>query len=163
MIRIIEVFEPDEKSRICDEILRALPDWFGIEASIVDYIEQVKAMLFYAAFSDNKTIGFAAIKNHNPFTSEIYVMGLLEEYHRQRIGRRLIETCEEYCRENRMEFLTVKTLDASRENESYERTRLFYQAVGFRPLEVFPLLWDEYNPCLFMAKRVAEQTGAEGV
>ena len=53
-----------------------------------------------------------------------------------------------------MEYLTVKTLDESRECSSYEKTRLFYLKAGFKPLEVFPMLWDEYNPCLFMAKYI---------
>lgn len=31
--------------------------------------------------------------------------------------------------------------------EDYDKTNLFYQALGFNELEVFPLLWDEANPC----------------
>jgi GNAT superfamily N-acetyltransferase len=81
-------------------------------------------------------------------------MGVLSEYHRKGVGRRLIEQCESYCKENNVEFLTVKTLDESRECEGYLKTRMFYEGMGFRPLEVFPLLWDADNPCLFMAKYV---------
>ncbi|MEN6523457.1 MAG: N-acetyltransferase, partial [Anaerolineaceae bacterium] len=47
-----------------------------------------------------------------------------------------------------------KTLDASRCCEEYDRTRAFYEAMGFRPLEVFPELWDKDNPCLLMVKRL---------
>ena len=81
-------------------------------------------------------------------------MGVLQEYHRRGVGKLLINVCEKYCIDNKIEFLTVKTLDASRESESYKKTRLFYQNIGFKPLEVFPLLWDENNPCLFMAKYI---------
>jgi len=154
MIDIREVALSSEKSNICSDILRALPNWFGIESSIVDYVNAAQYMPFYAAYDDAKPVGFVAIKRHNLFTAEVYVMGVLEEYHRSGIGRKLIEVCENYCRENRMEFLTVKTLDESREDEGYERTRAFYLSVGCRPLEVFLLLWDESNPCLFMAKTV---------
>lgn len=147
-----EVNKENEKSKICNDILRALPSWFGIEASIVDYVEQVKQMPFYAAFDCGIPIGFVAIKKHNVYTAEVCVMGVLNEYHRQGIGKNLIKCCDDYCRDNRIEFLTVKTLDKSRESKSYEKTRLFYQSVGFKPLEVFPLLWDKANPCLFMAK-----------
>jgi len=149
-----EIFEPGEKSSICNKILRALTDWFGVEASIVDYVEQVRSMPFYAAFDDTRPIGFVALNVHNTFTAEICVMGILKEHHRQGIGEKLIERCQVYCRENGMEFLTVKTLDESAESDSYRKTRLFYQAMGFRPLEVFPLFWDKDNPCLFMAKGV---------
>ena len=154
MIDIKEISSPEDKSSICNNILRALPDWFGIESSIVDYVEQVKAMPFYAAFNENKIIGFVALKIHNRYTSEICVMGVLQEYHRKGVGRMLVESCEKHCKNNSTEFLTVKTLDESRECEDYRKTRLFYESMGFRPLEVFPLLWDEDNPCLFLAKSV---------
>ena len=152
MVDIRDVFRSDEKSSICSSVLRALPSWFGIESSIVDYTNDVQPMPFYAAFDGDKPVGFVAIKRHNNDTAEVYVMGILKDYHRKGIGRKLVELCEKYCIDNKMAFLTVKTLDESRESKSYEKTRLFYLSVGFKPLEVFPLLWDESNPCLFMAK-----------
>ncbi|MDR2569470.1 MAG: GNAT family N-acetyltransferase [Oscillospiraceae bacterium] len=154
MIGIREIFELDTKSCICNEILRALPSWFGIEASIVDYVEQVRTMPFYAAFDDDMVVGFVALKIHNAFTAEICVMGVLQKYHRQGVGKQLIESCERYCKTNKMEYLTVKTLDESRESNSYKKTRFFYMSMGFKPLEVFPLHWDEDNPCLFMVKHI---------
>jgi len=149
-----EIKNENDKSSICNNILRALPNWFGVEASIVDYVEQVKVMPFYAVFDNENAIGFVAIKIHNPYTAEVCVMGVLKEYHRQGAGKQLIKACEKYCFDNKIEFLTVKTLDASRESKSYNKTRLFYQNMGFKPLEVFPLLWDENNPCLFMVKYI---------
>lgn len=152
MTGIQEITLSEEKAYICNTILRALPDWFGIESAIVAYVEEVQSMPFFAAFDDDKLVGFIAIKKHNPYTYEVYVMGVLQEYHRHGVGKKLIQFCESFCRDNEAEYLTVKTLDESRENESYEKTRQFYLAMGFRPLEVFPLLWDKENPCLFMAK-----------
>ena len=133
-----------------------MPAWFGVESSIVDYVEQVQTMPFYAAYNNDVVIGFVAIKVHNQYTSEICVMGILKEFHRKGIGKSLIKYCEDYCKKNKMEFLTVKTLDVSRESKSYEKTRLFYQMNGFKPLEVFPLLWDKDNPCLFLAKHIEQ-------
>ena len=152
MVEAKEVYNPDEKSTICNDTLRALPNWFGVESSIVGYTKQVKTQPFFAAFENGKAVGFVAIKVHNPSTSEVCVMGILKDYHRQGIGKKLIECCVEYCKENKMEFLTVKTLDESKKDANYEKTRLFYLAAGFRPIEVFPLFWDENNPCLLMAK-----------
>ena len=154
MIEVRAVFDSGVKSDICNNILRALPNWFGMESGIIDYVSQVRALPVYAAFDGGQEIGFVAVKVHSAYTVEVCVMGVLQEYHRQGIGKALIERCEGYCTENAMEFLTVKTLDESRASRSYEKTRLFYLAMGFRPLEVFPLLWDENNPCLFMAKYV---------
>ena len=154
MIEINEIFEADKKSGICNDILRALPNWFGVEASIVDYVEKVRTMPFYTAFDSGRAVGFVAVKVHNPHTSEVCVMGILKEFHRQGIGKMLVECAERYCKENDMEFLTVKTLDVSGESESYDKTRLFYRAMGFKPLEIFPMFWDEDNPCLFMVKKL---------
>jgi len=152
MIDVREILSERRKASICNDILRALPEWFGIEASIVDYVDKVQLMPFYAAYINEIPVGFVAIKVHNTFTAEVYVMGVLKEHHRKGIGEALIKSCDEYCNEHRIEYLTVKTLDSSREDEGYSKTRVFYLSMGFRPLEVFPLLWDEDNPCLFMAK-----------
>ena len=152
MIEIKEIHCAKEKAHICDEILRGLPAWFGIEASIVDYTNQVQSLPFYGAFDGEKPVGFVAVKEHTPAAAEICVMGILEDYHRRGIGKQLIVCSEAYCRERGMSFLTVKTLDASRTCESYGKTRAFYLSAGFLPLEVFPLLWDAENPCLFLAK-----------
>ena len=156
---IKEVTDKDSKSAVCNVILRALPNWFGIEASIIDYVNQVRDMPFFSAVVSGEPVGFAAIKEHNQYTAEICVMGILRDYHRQGIGRQLIQYGEEYCMATGKEFLTVKTLDESRASKSYEKTRQFYLAIGFRPLEVFPLYWDKDNPCLFLAKCITRPAG----
>ncbi|MCL2379068.1 MAG: GNAT family N-acetyltransferase [Defluviitaleaceae bacterium] len=154
MIEIKEVLAAKTKAEICNNILRALPNWFGVEESIVDYVSGVENKPFYGLFNGDNPVGFVSVLVHNPFTAEIYVMGILEAYHGQGLGKKIVATCEDYCRLHSMEFLTVKTLDASRESAHYARTRKFYESVGFKPLEVFKTLWDEANPCLFMVKTV---------
>jgi GNAT superfamily N-acetyltransferase len=151
---IKEIFVPDEKSQICNDILRSVSKLFGNLKAIEKYSEWVKNMPFYAALDNEKVIGFVAVKVHNSFTAEVCVMGILEDYHRLGIGRRFIELYENYCRENKKTFLPVKTLDASADYEPYDRTRKFYESMGFVPLEVFPLYWDKDNPCLFLAKYI---------
>ncbi|MCL2592509.1 MAG: GNAT family N-acetyltransferase [Defluviitaleaceae bacterium] len=151
-MQIIEIIDISDKSDICNLVLWALPNWFGIEKSIVDYVDTVREMPFFAVFDDKMAIGFVALKIHNEYTAEIYVMGILEEYHKQGIGKKIVATCEEHCKENNIEFLTVKTLAELREDENYRKTRLFYQAMGFKPLEIFETLWGEANPCLFLVK-----------
>jgi hypothetical protein len=39
----------------------------------------------------------------------------------------------------------------------YVRTRRFYLAMGFRPMEEFTQIWDASNPCLIMIKKVASE------
>ena len=157
MIAIRPIATPEEKAGICNAILRALPNWFGVESSIVDYVQKVQAIPLWAAFDGNEPVGFVALKQHSPFAAEVCVMGILTAFHRRGIGAKLIARCEDHCAAHNIEFLTVKTLDGSAPSESYARTRAFYEAMEFRPLEVFPLHWDEQNPCLFMAKVIHPQ------
>lgn len=151
-MEIREVVEQEIKSDICNDILRALPAWFGIESSIIEYMEIVRSIPFYAAFDNEKPVGFLAVKVHNSYTAEVCVMGILNEYQRKRIGEGLMECAECFCVDHGYKFLTVKTLDSSVDFKPYERTRQFYSKMGFIPLEVFPLHWDKDNPCLFLAK-----------
>jgi len=152
---IEEVIDQTKKSAICNNILRDLPDWFGVEESIQKYVSDVKELPFYVVFSENQPVGFIALKAHKKTATEIFVMGIKSGYHRQAIGQQLIQHATQYCKQNCLEFLTVKILDETRKDNSYEKTRKFYLANGFKPIEVFPTLWNESNPCLLMIKDVS--------
>ena len=84
-IKIVK--DPKKKSDICDMILRNLPEWFGVEAAIKEYVNGVKEQTFLAAYIGNKPIGFLSIKEPNKYTSQIYVLGILKEFHRRGIGK----------------------------------------------------------------------------
>ena len=43
-------------------------------------------------------------------------------------------------------FLQVKTVEMGRYPE-YDATNRFYRSLGFQEFEVFPTLWDAWNPC----------------
>ena len=45
----------------------------------------------------------------------------------------------------------VKTVETGHYTE-YDMTNNFYQAMGYKKLEVFPRLWDEWNPCQIYIK-----------
>lgn len=147
-----EVFNIEEKTAICLDILHALPDWFAVEESVQDYAMQVRDEPFFAVTEDGKTVGFLGLKVHNAFTAEVCVMGVLPGCHRSGVGTLLMQAAEQKCRAEGVRFLTVKTLDSSAYYAPYDQTRSFYHKMGFLPLEVFTTLWDEDNPCLFMAK-----------
>lgn len=153
----IEVLiEAEQKSIVCEKILRSLPQWFGIESAILDYIKDVQTMPMLVAKDDIEVIGFISLNEHNSKTAEIHVMGILEKYHRQKVGKTLVEKAESYLTSKKFEYFTVKTLSESRANEEYERTRRFYLAMGFAPLEEFKTLWGEHNPCLFLVKTLSK-------
>jgi len=152
MIDIRQVGCPDEKSAITLAIMHSLPRWFNPPEDIDRKAVTHREMPFFAAYDGDKAIGFLALKIHNEYTGDVFVIGVLEEYHRHGVGARLLAAAEEYLRERNYRYLTVKTLDASCDYEPYKRTRAFYFKQGFVPLEVFTHHWDEANPCLFLVK-----------
>ena len=142
------------KAQICEEVLRSLPEWFGIEKAIKNYIEDARSRPMFIAREGDALAGFVSLTLHNEFTGEIHVMGIKKEFHRKGIGKKLLAYTESYLRKKKFEFLTVKTLSPSKKSGEYDKTRKFYIAMGFRPLEEFKTLWGEANPCLFLAKTI---------
>ncbi len=151
---IKKIIAPEERSEVCDKILRSLPKWFGIESSIVDYVKDVQTMETWASYSNNELTGFISINKHNTATAEIHVVGVIEAFHKKGIGKILIQEAEKYLIEQNFKYLTVKTLSELRADENYEKTRHFYLAMDFAPVEVFKTLWGEHNPCLLMIKNI---------
>jgi N-acetylglutamate synthase-like GNAT family acetyltransferase len=149
----IEEAIPGE-SVVCECLLRALPGWFGIESSIVQYAKDIETMPTLIAKTDGEAVGFVTIKSHNEFSAEIHVMAVRREMHRVGVGGRLIERAEAKLRAEGIEYLQVKTLAPSIPDEGYAKTRAFYAAMGFRPLEEFADIWDKDNPCLLMVKKL---------
>lgn len=154
MIKISKLSDKEQKSKITDFILRELPDWFGIEEAIIEYVEGVKNTDFYAAYDSGRPVGFISIKSNNEYTSEIYVMGILKQFHKRGIGKSLLETAKEDLLKNKIKFLMVKTLGESHPDENYKNTREFYVRAGFYPLEEIKEIWGEANPCLIMVKTI---------
>ena len=101
-----------------------------------------------SSLDDDSLIGFLTINFHFTRSAEIHVMGIRSEYHREGIGRKLIEYIVKNLRERDVRYLQVKTVSDGSADPNYAKTRKFYEAVGFEPLEVFPTLWDIRNPCL---------------
>lgn len=138
----------------CERILRALPDWFGVEASIQCYVAAIPTLPTFLAKVDTQIVGFLSLKQHNPYSAEIYVMGILPAFQRGGLGRALLEKAEASAKSREIEYLQVKTVGSSNPDPGYAKTRAFYLAMGFRPLEEFSQIWDENNPCLVLVKKI---------
>lgn len=141
-----QVFEDTEKRSITKFILEALPDWFGIPEAREEYIRDSKGKIFFCACLENRPIGFVYLKQTGKDTLELAVMGVLKEHHRKGIGKALFDAAKDVACKSGFSFLQVKTVQMGK-YEEYDRTNLFYLSLGFRELEVFPTLWDEWNPC----------------
>ncbi|MCM1027153.1 MAG: GNAT family N-acetyltransferase [Roseburia sp.] len=145
-MRIREITDSHEKQAISRLVLEALPDWFGIPEAREEYISESGSKMFFCAFQGEHPTGFLCLKETGRDTAEVYVMGVLKEFHRKGIGSALFQRAREAAREKGYSFLQVKTVQMGR-YEEYDRTNRFYLSLGFQEFEVFPTLWDECNPC----------------
>jgi len=149
-LSVVEIEDPSARSRLCEIVLADLQDWFGFEEVNAAYVRDVAQLPTFGVGDD----ALLSLKLHNPRAAEVYVMGVRRIRHRQGLGRALMAAADDYLRGRRFEYLQVKTLGPSFPDEGYERTRIFYEACGFVPLEEFHGLWDTDNPCLLMVKRL---------
>jgi GNAT superfamily N-acetyltransferase len=150
---VVRPLAPDEAGG-CELILRALSDWFAIERSIVGYVVDVRAMPTFVAVADGDVVGFLTLRRFSPHASEIQVMAVRAERHRRGIGRRLVLHAEAELRSGGTEYLHVKTRGPSAPDPHYDRTRRFWEAMGFRGIDETTALWGEEDPCLLMVKRL---------
>jgi GNAT superfamily N-acetyltransferase len=147
--------------QICEKILATLPSWFGVPESVRNYVAVANRMPAVVASLADEDVGILVITTHGRYAAEVSVMAVVPDLHRRGIGRMMLSHTEDALARAGIEFLQVKTLSATKADEGYEKTRAFYLAYGFRPLEEFPDLWGPDNPTLQMIKSVAN-TGATG-
>lgn len=145
-MRIQMLDDRQEKQRVARVILEALPEWFGIPEARENYIRESADEIMLVSSEGGEPEGFLCLKETGRDTLELAVMGVLKEYHRQGVGTALVQAAKRIARERGYSFLQVKTVQMGRYPE-YDATNRFYLSLGFKELEVFPTLWDEWNPC----------------
>lgn len=143
-------------SAVCEPILRALHEWFGIEEYTQQYTLDIDKLPTILAIVKDQALGFLTLRIHNPHAAEVHIISVRPEAHHQGIGRALLEQAEAYVRQQGIQYLQVKTLSAAHPDPGYAKTRAFYLAMGFCPLEEFPTLWGAENPCLMMVKKLTD-------
>ncbi|MDA0365969.1 MAG: GNAT family N-acetyltransferase [Chloroflexi bacterium] len=145
------------QSAVCEPILGALPQWFGVEASNAQYLRDIDVMPTFVARhgTDGGAVGFVTVKRHFAESAELLVLGVLPERHRSGTGRAMLERVEAWLRGRGVRYVQVKTLGPSHADEGYGRTRAFYRALGYDPLEELTELWGADDPALIMIKRLA--------
>ncbi len=145
-MQIMQITNDLEKRNITRGILETLPDWFGIPEAREEYIQDSIGKIFFCALINEKPVGFLYLKQTGKDTVELAVMGVLKEYHRNGIGKSLFECAKREINKSGYSFIQVKTVQMGK-YENYDNTNKFYIALGFKEFEVFPTLWDEWNPC----------------
>lgn len=144
------IVDPEEKGRIVAQVLADLPEWFGLPEATKTYIEEAKRLPLWAANINGEVVGFVTLAESSSEAGDLHCMGVKKACHRQGIGQSLFLALEQYAR-GKYKYLQVKTVDEGYYAE-YDQTIAFYRQMGFSKLEVFPTLWDEWNPCLIMIK-----------
>lgn len=132
MIQLRPVRESDIPS--CERLLRGLPEWFGLEEANRNYIGGLRELPSVVALQGEEVVGFVSIRDHGFGSAEIDVMAVAREAHRQGIGRQMVDWATNHCRQAGFTWLHVKTRGPSTPDPHYERTRNFWESVGFARL-----------------------------
>jgi ribosomal protein S18 acetylase RimI-like enzyme len=81
---------PDATARL----LRDLPEWFGIEESVLSYIDAARTLPSTAALRNDEVVGVCLIRRHTPVAAEIELLAVHRALHRHGIGRELVHAVE---------------------------------------------------------------------
>ncbi len=150
---IVRDIRPEDVAA-CAELLRSLPEWFGLADSNREYIEGLSHLPAAVSEAGERINGFVSVRAHNARSAEIVVMAVRRDCHRQGVGRALLGWVEEWCTSSGIAWLHVKTRGPSTPDPSYEKTRQFYLAEGFDPLFESLTLWGPEDAALILVKAV---------
>ena len=135
-----------------ERILRALPERFGLEQSLLDHVAAAKRLPGHLARPGDDVVGLLLVERHFPTAAEIHRMAVAPAHHRTGVGRRLVAAAEAELAADGVRLLQVKTRsDRPTLTQAYRGTRGFSATMGFAPLEVLADLGPG-NPCLIMVK-----------
>ena len=152
MFVIEEVKDVNQKMAVVTEVLKDLPEWFGIPESTQAYIEGAKDLQVWAAYQESDLVGFVSLSYSSEDCAEIDCLGIKKAHQGRGIGSQLLAILESEARK-KVDYLQVKTV-AEGSNKDYDRTNDFYRGLGFKKLEIFPQLWNPQNPCQILIKKL---------
>ena len=135
-----------------ERVLRTLPEWFEIEAAILQYGIDSARYPTFAAWDGRELIGFGTVRKHYGSTWELHCLAVHADWLGTGIGTRLLRKAEGWVRAQGGRFLQVKTVGPSHPSREYRGTRAFYVRLGYEPLEEFHGIWGPRCPCLQLIK-----------
>lgn len=149
--RVTRVAGSAELGETTERLLAMLPTWFGIPESNAEYVAAATRLPGYLAEAGGEPVGILLCDRHFPETAEIHLLAVDPAWHRRGIGRALVGALVDDVLPTGCRLVQVKTLGPSHPDTGYVRTRRFYRAVGFLPVEEITGLWPG-NPCLIMVR-----------
>jgi GNAT superfamily N-acetyltransferase len=130
-VEVVREGDPRRRRRLIEELTAGLGQWFGRPDSNRHYAMQAEALEGWVARRDGRDLGLLLVKRHAAVSSEIYWLGVDPGHHRGGIGRALVARVEGTLREQGVKYLFVMTLHPDDPYEPYQRTRRFYEWLGF--------------------------------
>jgi len=119
------------KRELQERLTAALPEWFGQPMSNTKYATLAEILDGYVVESDDQRCGLLLLKYHSPISAEVYWIGVDPAYHRQGLGRALMDAAINDASTQGVRYLFVATLHPDLQYEPFQRTRRFYEALGF--------------------------------
>ena len=74
-----------------ERIVRSLPDWFGIEESIVEYAADAARLPSYLAIEGDEVVGIALVHRRYPESAELHLIAVAPAHHGPGVGTALLE------------------------------------------------------------------------
>jgi GNAT superfamily N-acetyltransferase len=136
----------------CERVLRTLPQWFGIEQSLLEYAHNTANLPTFVAKNGEVVVGFLSLREHFSKAWELDCIAVNLALRGQGLGKKLQTCAESWLVEKGVTLLQVKTLAPTHPSKAYAETRKFYEALGYEPVEVFPTLWGADLPVLQLVK-----------
>lgn len=136
-----------------ERVLRSLPQWFGVEEAIQQYIRDAADLAYESltAWSGDRCVGVALIRRHYPETGELHLLAVHAAYRRTGVGQRLVRRAASDLISTGAQLFSVHTVGPSYQDTGYAQTRDFYASMGFVPLEEHQGL-DWTGPTLILVK-----------
>ena len=137
----------------CLAIARELKQYFT-EQNIATMNQELPKRSLYVASNFNEVLGFAAVNSKSNQVAEISWIAVKLEHHRQGIGSAVVDRLASDLISHGIRVLEVKTLSADSVYPPYEKTRQFYEKMGFMHLEtIVPYPgWEPSDPCAIYVK-----------
>ncbi|MGG7510022.1 GNAT family N-acetyltransferase [Plantibacter sp. YIM 135249] len=96
-----------------ERILRSLPAWFGIEESLLEYVESARTQESYLVLAGDVVVGVGLVVRRFPESAEIELLAVHADHRGRGAGRVLIEAIVEAVTRDGIQLLSVHTVGPS--------------------------------------------------